>query len=126
MMLVITFTGQKLVSKIIIIKIMHEITCCILHLGTKSIDSSLSSWLLILLILCITTIYVLVGLVEPVLTDQRRETKSTQTQDETKETKCTQTQDETKETKCTQTQDETKETKGTQTQDETKESKSKS
>ena len=32
-------------------------------------------WLLILLLLCIITIYVLV---EPVLTDQRRETKSTQ------------------------------------------------
>ena len=36
-------------------------------------ESSVSSWLLILILLCITTIYVLV---EPVLTDQRRKAKN--------------------------------------------------
>ncbi|XP_019851729.1 PREDICTED: uncharacterized protein LOC109581770 isoform X2 [Amphimedon queenslandica] len=48
------------------------------HTSTNSyldMVSSVSSWLLILLILFITTIYVLV---KPVLTDQKREAKSTQ------------------------------------------------
>uniref|UniRef100_A0A1X7TAW4 Death domain-containing protein n=1 Tax=Amphimedon queenslandica TaxID=400682 RepID=A0A1X7TAW4_AMPQE len=52
---------------------------------TKSIESSSSSWLLILLLLCIITLYVLF---EAVLTDQRREAKSTQeTPDKTKKSK---------------------------------------
>ena len=38
-------------------------------------ESSVSSWLLILILLCITTIYVLV---EPVLTDQRRKENNKQ------------------------------------------------